>query len=84
MKIKIRTYVNKVYTNLRSLNVPEDDIECEFFGDISIDSLLVHKNKYYVQVSIFRQLCLQNCKQANDRLSWLQSFQRLDINAVLR
>ena len=25
-------------------------IECEFFTVISIDSLLVHKNKYYLQV----------------------------------
>ena len=30
-----------VYTNFRALNVPEDNIECEFFVVISIDSLLV-------------------------------------------
>ena len=49
-KTKIRTYDDKVYTNFRSLNVPEDDIECESFTIISIDSLLIYKNKYYLQV----------------------------------
>ena len=29
-----------------------DDIECEFLTDISIDSLLVYENKYYLQVYI--------------------------------
>ena len=47
---KIRTYSDKVYTNFRGLNVPEDDIEWEFFTVISIDSLLVYENKYYLQV----------------------------------
>ena len=41
IKIKIRTYDNKIYTNFRGLNVPEDDIACESFTVISIDSLLV-------------------------------------------
>ena len=30
--------------------MPEDDIECELFTDISIDSLLVYDDKYYPQV----------------------------------
>ena len=30
--------------------VLEDDIECESFTVISIDSLLVYENKYYLQV----------------------------------
>ena len=50
IKAKIRTYGDKVYTNFRGLNVPEDDIECESFTVISIDSLLVHENKYYLHV----------------------------------
>ena len=29
IKTKIRTYGDKVYTNFRGLNVPEDDVECE-------------------------------------------------------
>ena len=41
IKSKIRTYGNKVYPNIRGLNVPEDDIERESFTVISIDSLLV-------------------------------------------
>ena len=40
-KTRIRTYGDKVYTNFRGLNVPEDDIESESFTVISIDSLLV-------------------------------------------
>ena len=31
IEIKIRTCGSKVYTNVRGLNVPEDDIECEYF-----------------------------------------------------
>ena len=50
IKSKIRTYGDKVYTNFRGLNVPEDDKECESFTVISIDSLLVYENKYYLQV----------------------------------
>ena len=50
MMIVYMTYANKVYTNFRSLNVPENDIECESFTVISIDSLLVYTNKYYLQV----------------------------------
>ena len=30
IKNKIRAYGNNVYTNFRKLNVPEDDMECEF------------------------------------------------------
>ena len=43
-------YCDKVYTNLCGLNVPEDDIECESFTFISVDSLHVYDNKYYLQV----------------------------------
>ena len=50
IKTKIRTYGDKVYTNFHGLNVLEDDIECESFTVISIDSLLVYKSKYYLQV----------------------------------
>ena len=59
IKTKIRTYSDKVYTNFRDLNVPEDDIECECFTVISIDSLLVYNNKYYLQVF------LDNCAHKN-------------------
>ena len=50
IKTKTRTYGNKVCTNFRGLNVPEDDIECESFTVISIDSLLVYESKYYLQI----------------------------------
>ena len=47
MKTKIRKYGDKVYTNFCGLNVPEDNIQCEYFTVISIDSLLAghHKQK---------------------------------------
>ena len=47
IKTKIRTYGDKVYTNFRGLYVPQ---ECESFTVISIDSLLVYENKYYLEV----------------------------------
>ena len=50
MKIKIRTCGDRVYTNFRGLDVPEDDMEWEYFTVISIDSLLVYEKKYYLQV----------------------------------
>ena len=55
IKIKIRKYDYKVYTNFSVLNVLEDDTECEFFTVISLDSLLVYENKYY------QQTYLDNC-----------------------
>ena len=65
IKTKIRTYGDKVYTNFHGLNVPEDDIEYESFTVISIDSLLVYENKYYLQVH------LDNCvyKIANKQMT---------------
>ena len=72
-KTKIRTYGDKVYTNFRSLNVPEDDIECESFTDISIDSLLVHDKIYYPQVYL-DQYAYKIVNKKNDRLSWWTSF----------
>ena len=50
IKTKIRTFSDKIYTNFRGLNMSEDDIECESFTLISIDSLLIYENKYYLQV----------------------------------
>ena len=50
IKTKIRTYGDKVYTNFRELNVPEDGVECKSFTIIFVDSLLVYENKYYLQV----------------------------------
>ena len=49
-KAKVRTYGHKIYTHVRDLNVPEDDVKCESFTIISIDSLLACKSKYYLQV----------------------------------
>ena len=50
IQTKIRTYSDKVYTNFCVLNMPEDDIESESFTVISIDSIFVYENKYYLQV----------------------------------
>ena len=50
IETKIGTYGDKVCSNFRGLNVPQEDIECESFKFIFIDSLLVYENKYYLQV----------------------------------
>ena len=55
IKIKIRTYGDKVYTNFCGLNVQKDDIECESFTIISIFACI---RKQILLASIFRQLCL--------------------------
>ena len=52
---KKRAYWDKVYTNFGGFNVPQDCVQCEPFTIISIDSLLVLKRKYYLQVY------LENC-----------------------
>ena len=57
----MRTYGDKVYSSFYALNVSADDVECESFTVISIDSLVVYESKYYryyLQTHIFRQLCL--------------------------
>ena len=48
IETKIKTYGGKFYTNFRDLNVLETDIERESFTVISIDSLLVYDEKYYL------------------------------------
>ena len=55
IKTKIRTYDNRVYTNICGLNVPENDVECESFTVISIYEKYNNKKHY---LGIFRQLCL--------------------------
>ena len=70
IKTKLRTYGDKVYTNFRSLNVPEDDTEP--FITISIDSWLAHENKYYLQVY------LDNCA---DQIVNRQMTNYLDENS---
>ena len=55
IKTKIGTYGDKVYTNFLDLNVSENKVVCNSFTVISIDSLLVYDNSYYLQV------CLDNC-----------------------
>ena len=42
------------------------------------------KWRQIVSASILGQMCLQSCKQINDRLSRWKCFWRLDINAALR
>ena len=77
LKTKIRAYGDKVCTNFRDLNVPQDDIECESLAVIYIDSLLVYDTIYYLQV--FLDNCAYNIvnKQMTDYFDHL-------INAVLR
>ena len=56
--------------------------KCESFTVIS--RFCTHIQQEILSASIFRILCLQNCKQTDHKLSWQKSFWRLDIiNAVL-
>ena len=50
IKTKIGKYGDKVYTNFLDLNVSENKVVCNSFTVISIDSLLVYDNSYYLQV----------------------------------
>ena len=50
MKTKIGTFGAKFYTYVWGLNVPGDDMECEHFTVISINSFFVHKKKNYMQL----------------------------------
>ena len=50
IKSKIRTYYHQVYTNIRGLNVSEDDIECDWFTVISIGFLLVYENSVLIKL----------------------------------
>ena len=46
MKNVIRICGDKIYANVRGLNVPQEDIQCKCFTVISIDSLIVYEKKY--------------------------------------
>lgn len=50
IKAKKRTYGNKVYTNFRGLNVPEDCLKGESFRIIFIDYLPFCEKGYYPQI----------------------------------
>ena len=65
IKTKIRTFGDKGYTNFRSLNV-QDDIECEAFTVIYIDSLFVYRHKYYLQVYLDNCVYIIVNKQKTD------------------
>ena len=47
---KIKTYVDKIYTNFHGLDVSKDDIECKCFTLIYINYLTDYENKNYLQV----------------------------------
>ena len=49
MLTKIRTFGDNVYLNFGVLNMSENGPEWESFTLISINSLLVYENKYYLE-----------------------------------
>ena len=79
IKTKIRSYRDQFYTNFRDLNVSENDIGCKSFRVISIHSLLVYKNKYYLQVYLGNCAYKIASKQMTDYL--VKPFWRLDIES---
>ena len=46
IKTKIRTSGDKVYTNFRGLNVPEDGVECEFLQSFRLITCLFMITKF--------------------------------------
>ena len=48
----------RIYTNFCDLNLPEDDVECESFTIVFIDSLLSYENKYYLQNGVILMTCV--------------------------
>ena len=50
MKLKMRAYGDKVYTNFCGLNVSECGVQCESSTIISIEFLLNYENKFFLQV----------------------------------
>ena len=48
--------------------MPEDDVECECFTVVSIDSLLAYEKKYYLQVYLDSCACKIANKQMTDYL----------------
>ena len=50
MKTKIRTNGDKVYTNIRGQDVPEDYMECESFTVISVYCFIIYEKKYYLKI----------------------------------
>ena len=71
-KTKIRTYGDNVYINVRDSNVPEDGVKWNLLLISIFESFVSHfywfitcLSQQILTVSIFRQLCLQNCRQGN-------------------
>ena len=65
----------RIYTNFCDLNLPEDDVECESFTIVFIDSLLSYENKYYLQVYYLQNgVILMTCVIKDDSKFYKQIF----------
>ena len=82
IKVKIRTYNDKAYTNFCCLNVPYD-MSCETFTFISIEFLLVSENKYYQQVYLdncaYKIIDKEMADYIDDNLFEIDEYQILQI-----
>ena len=47
--LRLKTHGEKVYSNFRGLNVPEDGVECESFT-VFLMTTCSYDNKYYLQI----------------------------------
>ena len=56
IKTKTRTYGDKVYTNFRGLNLPEDGVECNSFSHFYW--FITCFSQQILLASIFGQFCL--------------------------
>ena len=68
MKNRISSNSDKVHTNFGGWNMPRDNVECEHFTIISIDSLLVWENKYCLQIYLDKCVYKKSSKQITDHL----------------
>ena len=68
------------------MNMPEDGVECESFTIISIDSLLVYENKFYLQVYLdsctYKIVNIEMIDYLHDNLPEIDLFLSF-INGVL-
>ena len=87
VKTKTRRCGDDIYTNFRGLNLPNEGVECKLFTIISIDSLLVSRKEYCLQVyfdnCVHKLINTEMVDYFDDNLFKTYYFLSF-INAVLR
>ena len=71
IKIKIKTYNNKVYANFQLNKIPKDNEYCAGLSVISLDSTFVNSDKEY-----YLQVLLEECKYAIENKKIVNTINR--------